>query len=92
VFCVDGATGTGARQAVDTVGGREIDLDGFDLSAELLELAGGLDQLGLVSGDRQIDAMTGALLRQFVADSGRGVGDDRQWPGGPVAIFGGKRG
>jgi hypothetical protein len=61
--------------------GREVRRDGVHLRAEGAKLGGRFVDLRLVGGDREIEAVAGAFLGEFVADAGRGAGDDREGTG-----------
>ena len=63
-------------ELVDALRRRKIGLDRLDLGAERLEFLGRVVDGGTVGGDQQIEAVPGAELRKFIADAGRGTGDD----------------
>ena len=78
---VDRPTADQGAEPIHALIGRQVDLQRLDLGAQGAKVAGGLVDLGPVSGDDQVVATLGAQPGQLIADAGRGAGDDGELAG-----------
>jgi hypothetical protein len=65
---------------VDAFDRGEVCLDGIDLRAKCLEICRSLIDLGLVSGDDQIESVLGAAPGELIADAGGSSRHDCERP------------
>lgn len=70
-----------AVELVDTIGAREVGFDRFDCRAEAAQFTRRLLDPRLVCGDDEVEAVLRAAFGEFVADAGRGAGDESQGAG-----------